>query len=554
MNDSDRTVTWLSGMGEVLPHSPSAFDDFEAGDDRLAVDPATGLVSLGFIGAALRRGTRFCCVFTLVGLVAGAGWYAKAPPTYKATASVLLADNPNQNPAIEVQTDQVLAESVPVAAAVVHQLGLPQSPTNFAETYTVTVITDQVLAITAKAPSSAEAVRRAAAVAAQFLAFRAQYERNQQQETDAQLAQQVTQAQHHLDSVDSQISKLSSQPSTSAQQARLHTLQTQRTAAEDALAQVRQYATQTTASTQTLTRGMVQGSQLLDAATPVKHSPKKTAVLDAAIGLVAGLALGMAIVILRAVTSDRLRRRDDIAYAFGAPVKLSVGKLRERRWLPGLSSLPGLRGRAIRRRDMALVVEHLRNAVPASSRGPAGLAVVAVDDTPTVARAVVALAVSVTKRPGQVVLADLSAGARAARLLGVRDPGITEVTPEGTRFAVVVPAAYDVAPAGPLPGQASPDRRSRADGSLAAACAAADLVLSLVTVDPAFGAEHIATWATDVVAVVTAGRSTTVRIHADGEQIRLAGLRLGSVVVLAADKRDESIGTVSEPEIQPASR
>jgi len=549
VSDSDRTVTWLSGMGEVLPHSPSAFDDFEDADDRLAVDPATGLVSLGFIGAALRRGTRLCCVFALVGLVAGVGWYAKAPPAYKATASVLLADNPNQDPAIEVQTDQVLAESVPVAAAVVRQLGLRQSPTSFAATYTITVVTDQVLTITAQAPSSAGAVQRAAAVAAQFLTFRAQYEQNQQQQTDAQLAQQVTQAQHHLDSITSQISRLSSQASTSAEQTKLHNLQTQHTAAENALAQVRQYVTETTASTQTLTRGMVQGSETLDAATPVKHSPRKTAVLDAAIGLVAGLALGMVIVIIRAVTSDRLRRRDDIAYAFGAPVKLSVGKLRERFWIPGL---PGRR--AIRRRDLALVVEHLRNAVPASSRGPAGLAVVAVDDPPTVARAVVELAVSLAKRPGQVVLADLSAGAHAARLLGAKGPGITEVTPEGVRFAVAVPAAYDVAPVGPLQGQASADSRSRADESLTAACRAADVVLSLVTVDPGFGAEHVATWATDVVAVVTAGRSTAVRIHADGEQIRLAGLRLGSVVVLAADKRDESIGTASEPEFQPASR
>jgi capsular polysaccharide biosynthesis protein len=547
VSDSDNTVTWLSGMGDVMPHRPSAFDAFEDADDRLAAEPATGLVSLGFIGAALRRGTRLCCILALAGLVAGAGWYAKAPPSYKATASVLLADNPNLDPAIEVQTDQVLAESIPVAAAVVHQLGLRQSPTSFAGTYTITVVTDQVLTITAQAPSSQGAVQRAAAVAAQFLSFRAQYQQTQQQATDAQLEQQVTQAQRHLDSITSQISRLSSQVSTSAQQAKLHTLQTQRTAAANALAEVRQYVTQTTASTQTLTRGMVQGSQILDAATPVKHSPRKTAVLDAAIGLIAGLVLGMVIVIIREVTSDRLRRRDDIAYAFGAPVKLSVGKLHQRRWMPRL------RGSAIRRRDMALLVEHLRNAVPGTSHRPAGLAVVAVDDTQTVARAVVALAVSLAKQPRQVVLADLSAGARAARLLGAKDPGITEVTPEGARFAVVVPAAYDVAPAGPLHGQASPDGPARADEALAAACTDADLVLSLVTVDPAFGAEYIATWATDVVAVATAGRSTEVRIRAAGEQIRLAGLRLGSVVVLGADKRDESIG-ISEPEYQSASR
>ena len=38
-----------------------------------------------------------------------------------------------------------------------------------------------------------------------------------------------------------------------------------------------------------------------------------------------GLVIGMVIVIVRALVSDRLRRRDDIAEAIGAPVKLSIG-------------------------------------------------------------------------------------------------------------------------------------------------------------------------------------------------------------------------------------
>jgi hypothetical protein len=272
---------------------------------------------------------------------------------------------------------------------------------------------------------------------------------------------------------------------------------------------------------------------------PVKHSLVKGAGLYAAGGLIGGLALGMAIVIIGATTSDRLRRRDDIAYAFGAPVRLSVGPLRK-------SRLPSLRGRAAsRRRHMGRVIEHLRNAVPGSSSGPAGLAVVAVDDTPTVARVVADLAVSSAKQGKRVVLADLSAGARAARLLGVDSPGIGMVSPSGVGIVVVVPAADDVAPVGPLKSHGSPAGYAQADESLKAACARADLVVSLVTLDPAFGGGHIATWATDVVAVVTAGRSTAVRIHAVGEMVRLAGTRLGSVVVIDSDKGDESLGITS---------
>ena len=83
------------------------------------------------------------------------------------------------------------------------------------------------------------------------------------------------------------------------------------------------------------------------------------------------------------------------------------------------------------------------------------------------------------------------------------------------------------------------------DEALIAACADADLLLSLAELDPAYGGEHLATWATEVVAVVTAGRSTALRIHGVGEMVRLAGVRLGSVIVVDADERDESVGLTS---------
>ena len=128
-----------------------------------------------------------------------------------------------------------------MAASVIQQLGLQQTPTSFAGTYTITAVTDQVLKITVSAPTSDEAVQRASAVAAQFLKFRAQYEETQQQQTEAQLNQQISQAQQHLDSITTQISQVSSQPSSTAQEAQLSTLKAQRTAASDALAAVRQY-------------------------------------------------------------------------------------------------------------------------------------------------------------------------------------------------------------------------------------------------------------------------------------------------------------------------
>jgi hypothetical protein len=162
-----------------------------------------------------------------------------------------------------------------------------------------------------------------------------------------------------------------------------------------------------------------------------------------------------------------------------------------------------------------------------------------------VAQAVVDLAVSRARQKMWVIVADLSEGAHAARLLGVKGSGISKVDVGGARVAVVVPDRHDVAPVGPLESPVSPVGSAPADETLMLACRDADLMLSLVDLDPAHGGEHLATWATEAVAVVTAGRSTAVRIHAVGEMVRLSGARLGSVVLLGADKRDESLGLTS---------
>jgi capsular polysaccharide biosynthesis protein len=529
MNNSDPAVTWPLGTSNELSSRFLSYDDAVL-DDRFPGDSGTGLVSLGFIGAALRRGMRIWCAIGVLGLLIGSGVYLKFPPAYKATTSVLLVNNPNVDPTTAAQTNVALAQSSAVATGVVHQLALRQTPSSFLGSYTITIETNAVLVITASGPSSSEAVRRASAIATQLLKFRGQYALTQQQQAETQLDQQVSQAQQQLDSINRQISQASSQSDISR-------LQAERAAASNALQQVQQYATQTMASTRTNTQAIIRGSVVIDAAAAAKRSIFSSGALYVVIGLVGGVVLGMAIVIIGAIASDRLRRRDDIAFAFGAPVRLSVGPLRGSLGLPGQA--------AKRQRDMERVVEYLRTAVPGSSHGPAGLAVVAVDDVRAVAHVVVALAVSSAVQRQRVVLADLSAGAQAARILGVDGPGMRAVTVDGAQVMVVVPATNDVAPVGPLRSHTSREGYTQADEALTAACADADLVLTLATLDPAFGGEHLATWATDAVAMVTAGESTVVRIHAVGEMVRLSGVRLGSVVVLDAEKKDESIGEVN---------
>ena len=95
-----------------------------------------------------------------------------------------------------------------------------------------------------------------------------------------------------------------------------------------------------------------------------------------------------------------------------------------------------------------------------------------------------------------------------------------------------------------MPGGASPAVPAQADAALVTACSSADLLLTLATLDPAFGGDHLGTWATSAVAVVTAGESSAEKVHSVGEMIRLAGTRLDSVVLIGADKSDESLGVV----------
>jgi capsular polysaccharide biosynthesis protein len=542
VNDPDQRMIWPA---DDLPDRLWVADGLAGEQESGEVAGTAGLVSLGFIKAALRRSAWFLCATAVAGVLIGYGMYTKYPPAYHATASVLLTDNPNQDPAVEVQTDVSLAQSQAVAGHAVQQLGLDQTVGSFQASYTVAVVSDQVLLFNVGASSSVDAVRRASALATDFLQFRADYARNQQQQLETQLDQQFNQARQQLNSINSQISQISAQPSSSAQQAELNNLLTQRGSAN----QIEQYVTGTKATTRTATTKMVEDSQVIDPAIAIPRSHLKSVAFYVAAGLVAGLAVGIGIVIISALVSDRLRRRDDIAEAVGAPVRLSVGTLRRRRWLPGLPWRA-----AKRKRDMRRVVVHLQGIVPGSSRGPASLAVVAVDDEQVAAQVVASLAGSYASKGKQVTVADLSSGAHLARLLGARKSGVHAVSLNGARFQVALPDRDDVAPVGPLPGGTSLVVPAHATEEVVAACASADLLLTLASLDPAFGADHLSTWATDAVAVVTAGQSSSERVRGVGEMLRLAGMRVDSVVLLGADKSDESLGVAPAPDESAAAR
>jgi capsular polysaccharide biosynthesis protein len=523
--------------GDHAPERLWAYDDYTEFDDRAG--DSGSVTSLAFFRAALRRRKWVWRSIAVAGMVIGFGAAARLHPVYQATTSLLVTPmSPGGEAAgAPITNEQAIADSRTVAQLALNQLGLRESVNSFLASYTVTATTDRVLVVTVSAPSSSDAVSRANALATQYLSFRAQLAQAQQNLLIGSLNQQVDQAKRNLESINTKISQLSAQPSSSTQQAELASLAKQKTQASTALAELEQAAQSTQASSEVTTDTIVQDSRQLDPAAAVPpHSRLKRLVEYTLLGLVGGLAVGLGIVMIGALLSDRLRRRDDVAHALRAPVKLSVGSMRGAR-REGLA--------AAENADVQRIVAYLGKAVIPPRHGPASLAVVPVGDVAVPAVCLVSLAVSRAKQGLNVVVADLCQDAPAAQILGAADPGIRTVTADGTQLTVVVPEPDDVTPEGPLSGRLS---QAQAAEPLAAACASADLLLTLAVLDPSLGGEHLARWAHGAVVMVTAGQSSAERIRAVGEMIRLAGTSLISGVLLGADKTDESLGLTVTPD------
>jgi capsular polysaccharide biosynthesis protein len=522
VNDPDRKITWPDGNGtyQDLPEGLWGLNDLTAEREPSAAGPTGKLVSLGFILAAVKRRRRLWATTAAVGLLLGCGLYLKSPPGYQASTSLWLIPGPYENFQTAPNNAQAMGQSVAVAKLAVQKLGLNQSPSSFLATYKVTPITERVVTITASARSSNQAVLNASAVAKAFLQFRAQEMQSEQALVQAALDQQVTDAQ-------------------------------QQNQAQSTVSQAQQAASSNQTANGAATTAAVKGSVVMDDALPLPHSKFKKLLLDAALGLILGLALGLAIVVIGAIMSDKPRRRDDVAEALGSPVRLSVGTAQAKRsWLGGLRSLvPGAR-RGTQGAEIQRIAEHLRNAIHGrGGRGPATLAVVPVDDARLPASSLVSLALSYAEEGQRVVVADLCSGAPAAGLLGSAEPGVQQVDTNGTRLVVAVPEPDDVTPVGPLHRSQTSSQRSSFTEAVISACESANLLLTLTSLDPSLGGDHLATWATDAVAIVSAGKSSWTRINAVGEMIRLSGTHLTSAVLVGADSADETLGMTPTPEM-----
>ena len=419
---------------------------------ELATALASGLATFPYLGRTIRRRARVWCILGVVGLALGLGLHYVKPPPAKATTSIQLTYPPASNAIDAITTEVALVQSRAVAELAEKQLGLTENVTKFLASYTATDPTDRIIVITASAPTPSEATSRADALASVFLQFQANQLKTQQQAVVKQITQQENALYGTINAETAEIAKArASGPSSSSQKATLSKLIGQRNQDHGTLTGLVQALQDYELNNEVGNAQVEAGSTSLYRAALLPPSKVKSSAAYGVGGLAAGLLVGIVIVIIGALVSDKLRRRDDIARALSAPVELSVGRVRGRR---------GSRRRdlaAIRDRHLQRVVAYLDRLIPGRSarRAPA-LVLIPLDVPPTGALALAALAFARAQRGQKVVVADLLDGAPAARLLGVREPGTHAVEVAGQKLTVILPEG--LGPVGPLakPGAQEP--------------------------------------------------------------------------------------------------
>jgi len=487
-------------------------------------------VSLHYIAKVLARRKRTWMIMATVGFLVGLSLPTLIPAKYSAQSTLLMFHNPADDPSKDMATDVALLESEVVAQKVINDLGLATTAQKLVGEYSGTAITDQVLQISISAPTEADAIDRANVLDNEFLSFRSELFQKQNQQIVDSLNNQIKQLNSSITSETNSINGLGTPVPNSPED---NLLQTTENVRNQNIGQVTTLQ-QTVQADDLTTTSIIDQSQVESPATAVTESSLKTLVIDGASGLIAGVALGLGVVVLFALTSDRIRQRDEVSNAALTPVELSVGKfgnlriLRKRRLRRKLSD-PG--------KPVELMARYLRSvvhAVPSSKK----LALVSVDSLEPSALSLAILAGRLAVFEGQrVMVMDLSPRRILGELLGVSEPETRIVFVKGAWVPVLVSVPAENDPVVELPQQGID-----LDGMPGTAWTTPEVVLVLATLDPGIGAGHLRPVVDEAVLVVTAGRSNAAQVRAAAEMLRAAGVRVRSAILVGADYNDDSLG------------
>jgi capsular polysaccharide biosynthesis protein len=483
--------------------------------------PIDALVSFHYLRAAVRRNRRFVVGLALVGVLLGAAFLLLVPASHTARIAILLSHADGTDPSRARSTDVALLESQTVAERTVRALSLSMTPQELRASISVTPPTSDVLVLTTKAPTGTEAVSRLSAFAKAYLDFRATQVSAQSDFMIKGYAQRIAALQANLSDLDRRMRGLTGEELNDAL-----TRRTQISAQISGLQESSDAASLRKAA-------IVYASRVIDPAQPQPSGQVLRLGLAVLSGLIGGTALAIGIVVLRALLSDRLRLRVEVASALDAPVTLSVGRLAPASRLKRMLQPPPWRTRRKRRHHSDVARAGLAIGRGLARANQRRLVVVCVENADEGALAVVAAARELGRHGQSVSLVDLSEAGALQRTV-VRTP---VEGPAGEALLVSRPAdllSLSRAPAEVDRNGTEPPQEGR-DGDEGPCLVLADL-------DPAIGADHLTDWADEVVVVVTASRSSVTLIRTAGDLIRSAGLRIHGVMLLRAEPDDNSSG------------
>ncbi|WGL53312.1 hypothetical protein P5P86_05660 [Nocardioides sp. BP30] len=293
--------------------------------EEVAGVPPTMVASISYLWAAMRRRWKTWVTLGVVGLVLGAGHAIAVPPEVSATATLYLSHPAGTDPASAMQTDLSILRTRTVAERTIKALGLHSAPAVLQDRTTAVATTSTVMTLTVSAGTTDLALRGVRELASTYLTYRAAQLNAQ---ADAQVSgyqDQITAAQQQINELTSQYDALSN--GNTNQQAEAGDVLSRRSQLSAQVISLQQQVDATALAADSVTKA----SHVLDPAAVVGSSTIRRAVLLGLTGLVGGLAIGTAIVLFGALTSNRLRRREEVALAIGAPVRYAARRIR-----PGL--------------------------------------------------------------------------------------------------------------------------------------------------------------------------------------------------------------------------
>jgi capsular polysaccharide biosynthesis protein len=494
--------------------------------------PRQLLVSFHFLRSALRRRWRVWVTLAVVGFAAALAIPFVLPQSSTATTTVVLSHASGSDPAEAMSTDVSMAGTRAVAALVIRQLHLPMTPSEFQDGVTITSVTTSIMKLSVGAPTDQQALTRARALTNAFLQFRSKQLRAQAESQIAGYQRRVSTLNKQIAALNQQYDSLNTNGAATSQRAQ--DLLDERAQLSQQVNTLQQQVESITLQTESV----IGASRRIDSAALVPRSHLRRIVLDAGSGLIAGLALGVGLVCFRELTSDRLRRREEVALALGVPVRLSVPPLRG----PRLAVLARGR-RAPSRHALQILVRGLGEEMLEPTPRPTRLILAAIDSAEESVTVAAHTGARLAAERRRVLLVDLTEhGTLEAAIKRACTDGVPE------NLAHFRPESVPMYAHGPLSSSKRLDAELPKGDPARAVWDRADVVLIVAELSPAIGVSHLTSWADRVVFLVAAGRTSGERMRTLGELTAASGLDVRPALMVGADATDESLGLEAEPE------